>query len=393
MRIVNINKVVTGQLLGKSLFNSKGKLLLAAGYELTNDILDSLKSLGYNAIFIMDELSEDIVPEEVIEDSIRQILSQKVAETFEGIKNNPAFEAFAPENIKQILNSDPSFKNVVQMQSVRQQVDMLLDEIISNHVMMFSSLPVKSENGKEYQHALDTSILAILIAQKFNYTKRELRFLGTAGLLHDIGKLPFKNLAEKEWEVLTAEEKFILREHPSYSMMILRGSEVNTFVEQTAVLQHHEHLDGSGYPQRLKGVNTPPRPSKTPEAGVIYRFAEILAVANEYDRLISGFVDGKKYSPSEAISKMIGKVGNWWNSHALKALTQVVQHYPVGCCVRIRMTSSHKYAGYSGIVSESNEDEQNKPVIVLYEDSVGGRITPRKYDLSREKLVHLEMIL
>lgn len=133
MRIININKVVPGQLLGKSLFNSKGKLLLAAGYELTRDLLDSLRSLGFHAIYIMDELSEDIVPEEVIEESIRQILSQQITDTFEGIKNNPAFEAFAPENIKQIINSEPSFQNVIQIQSVRQQVDMLLDEIISNH--------------------------------------------------------------------------------------------------------------------------------------------------------------------------------------------------------------------------------------------------------------------
>ncbi|MBD3165639.1 HD domain-containing protein [bacterium] len=393
MRIVNVERLQPGDTLGKSLFNERGELLLSSGFSLNEDMIRKIARQGYTFVYVMDEFTEDVKPQDVIDDTIRQQANAALAEQFKGCKDNLAFEKLAPEEIKRRLNEEDKVANLIKMPSIRNQVTSILDEIVDNHVSMFTSLPMKADAGADYQHAIDTTVLSILIAQKFRFDYRELKVMGTACMLHDIGKMAFPKLAEKPPKELTRDERMILREHPVYSMKILAGSSPDGFVEQAVVLQHHERYDGQGYPQRMRSSTRPPNAPAPPQSGIMHRYAEILAVANHYDNLLSGHIDGRKYEPAEAIIKVINEGGRMFNPHVVNALTQVVQCYPVGATVKIRKNASGAYEGYVGVIKEANETDQSKPVIILLENTVGSAITPRVVDFSGERHMALELLV
>ncbi|HEX05542.1 MAG TPA: HD domain-containing protein, partial [Bacteroidetes bacterium] len=312
MQIVNINKVKPGDVLGKSLFNKKSELLLSSGYELTEDMINLMLSKGISFVYVMNELTKDINPEEVISSTVREITNQKMADTFAGVEKNLAFEKFAPENIKKQLEDNRKLKKIVNMPAVKKVVGEVLEDIVERQAMMFSGLQMKSTDGQDYEHAVDTTVISILISRQFRYDYSEMKILGSAAIVHDIGKMAFKELRNKPINEMTADEKMIIREHPIYSKMILEASDPEAYVEQAVVMQHHEMDNGRGYPAGLKGFGRPPTRERGKDAGFIHRYAEILAVANVYDNLISGTFDGETYPPDRAILKLVnGEAGVW----------------------------------------------------------------------------------
>ncbi len=393
MRIVGVDKLEPGQILGKSLFNNRGELLLTSGYSLNNEMINLVHTKGIRFVYIMDDITEGIVPEDVISDTVRQVTNQKLAETFENVQNNLAFETMAPDEIKKRIEERTQAKNLIKMPSIRKQVGQIIDDIVDNHVSMFTALPMKSDMGKDYEHAFDTTVLCILIAQEFRYDFRELKNLGTAAMIHDIGKMSFPQLLEKPQNQLTRDEKMILHEHPIYSTQILRGSSPDSFIEQTTVMQHHERFDGKGYPQALKGTPGPPVKAKKTSSRSIFRHAEILAVANAYDNFISGSLDGNPLSPAEALEEMINGASTAYNHHIVKALTNVIQTYPVGATVKIKQTASGSFIGYTAVIMEANEIDQSKPKVLLTHNAVGAQIVPKAVELDGERFVKLELAM
>jgi len=393
MRIVQIEKVKPGDVLGKSLYNKNYELVVSAGFKLTEEMISTLKRREYNYIYIMDELTKGIMPEEVVSETIRIMTNRQLAETFESIKNNLAFETFAPEEIKKRMDEGCCEMPSIRMASVRKAATHLVDEILQNGREIFASLPIDDSAAVDLQHSLDVTILSVLIGQKFSFTEEEMKQLGTAALLHDVGKLVFPTLRDKPPAELSREERMILREHPVYSMMIIRGGDPNSFIEPVVVQQHHEYHDGSGYPNRLKGEPFPPTKAFKRGRQTMHRYAEILSAANMYDNLLRGNNDGVKRSPAEAITWMVTKMKEKFNPHILRIMPQLIQCYPTGALVRIDKTTSGSYEGWYGIVARSNDEDQSKPLILLTHDPNYKESTPTQIDLSSEKEVVLDLVL
>ncbi len=393
MQIVSVEKLNEGDILGKSLFNRRSELLLASGYELNREMIELIKARGFKFVYVMNEITKDIKPEEVISDTVRQIANQKLAKTFEGVRNNLAFEKFAPEDVKRRLEDHTKLPKMLAVPEVRRVVGQILEEIVENQITMFTSLPMKSDSGKDYEHAMDTSVLALLISREFRYDYADMRALGTSAMVHDVGKLVFPTLSEKRPQELTGAERTILREHPIYSKLILEGSEPDAFMEQTTVLQHHEQNNGKGYPQMLTGCGKPPYKGRGDDAGYIYRHAEILAVANVYDNLVSGSHDGVTYTPDQAITAIVNGRAGSWNYYVIRALLRVVQCFPVGTSVRVKNNASKSYIGYTGVIARANPDDQTKPVIVLTEDAHGQQIKPKQVDFKSESFMAIELVV
>ncbi len=391
MRIVKLENLHTGDILGKSLFNKRGELLLASGFQLSDEMIAKIRKSGFHYIYVMDEATRDIVPEEVISDTVRQVANQKLAETIDGVKGNLAFEKFAPAEIKKRLEEDQKLRSFVKVADIRKQVGNILEEIIDNQIMMFSSLPMKSDEGHEMEHAMDVTLLSLLLSREFNFDHREMRALGTSAMLHDIGKMVFPTLLKTPVSELSRDQKMMLREHPVYSMLILQGSEPTAYVEQATVLQHHEQHNGKGFPKGLRGFGRPPIKDRGKDQGFIHRHAEILAVANVYDNMVSGTQDGTVYSPDIAIQKIVNGDTGLWNPWVVKALSKVISVFPKGSMVRINKTATHAFEGYVGVVAKTNESDPHRPFLVLIQNAVGADITPKILDLNSEKHATIEL--
>ncbi len=392
MRIVGIDKVQPGDLLGKSLYNKDYELVVSAGFKLTDEMIKTLRRRKYYYIYVMDELTKDIVPEEVVSEAVRVMTNRELADAYEAVQNNLALEAFAPEEIKKRLEEGEAQPSI-RMSQIRKVVSSLIDEIIRSGKQIFAALPIGEGAAADLQHSLDVTILSVLIGQKFGFNEEEMRQLGSAAMLHDVGKLVFPAIRGKTYAEQTREERMIMREHPVYSMLILRGSDPDAYIEHATVLQHHELFDGSGYPNRIKGEKFPPTKVFKRGKNTMHRFSEILVVANLYDNLVRGEFDGIARSPEEAITTMVTRMKQKFNPHILKILPQLIQSYPTGAYVRVGRTTSGNYDGWYGVVARSNEKVQSKPLLLLTHDSYHKETPPVQVDLSTEQEVSLDLVL
>jgi HD-GYP domain-containing protein (c-di-GMP phosphodiesterase class II) len=394
MHLVSVDHVQPGAILGRSLYNERMDLMLATGYKLTRDILISLKNKGFTYIYVMDQVADDIIPEEVINTTLRQAATKSVGDAFNTVRSSPVFKSIRPNELAKRLDSDPKLSGLLNLNSMRTVAVNLIEEVIANNVKMFSELPIRSDDGYEMQHAIDVSLLSLLVGQQLGMVMNDLRSLVTASLLHDIGKSVIDSYLKSLKEHTAADIEAIEQEHPTYSMLLIKGSDSSSFKEQFTAQQHHELLNGEGYPSGLTADDVPPLKKTTAEDGKqIFRFAQILAVTNRYDNLVSGVIDGTIMSPEKALESLVLEAGDKWNSFVVRALVQVVQLYPIGTRVRVVQTDTPDIAGYYGVVIENVPEYPSKPVVILTHNSLQQQITPMKFDFKLDRRIKLELVL
>lgn len=139
-------------------------------------------------------------------------------------------------------------------------------------------------------HQVRVAVLAYRIGREMRLPQEELDGISMAGLLHDIGKLRIPAEILTKPGVLSDAERSLIREHPRQGFDILRPIDFPWPVADT-VLQHHERLDGSGYPQGLSG-------------GTITTSARILAVADVVEAMSSD----RPYRPIVGLPEAIEEI-------------------------------------------------------------------------------------
>jgi putative nucleotidyltransferase with HDIG domain len=121
-------------------------------------------------------------------------------------------------------------------------------------------------------HSVNVSMLSVFLGLRMGYSHQLiLENLALGGLFHDIGKV----LIEKKDDAMTSDEDPAMQQHPKLGAELLVGKDKEVANEvRMIVAQHHEFLDGSGYPNKLKGL-------------AIYDLARLVGIANIYDNLVS----------------------------------------------------------------------------------------------------------
>jgi len=125
-----------------------------------------------------------------------------------------------------------------------------------------------------YTHAVNVCTYATALGRTIRLEQEELLDLSPAAFLHDVGKVRIPPAVLHKPAPLTEEEWAIVRRHPEWGVQILRVKTFSRPLIRTIVLQHHERLDGSGYPQGLTGLH-------------IHLLARLVALVDVYDALTS----------------------------------------------------------------------------------------------------------
>jgi len=149
----------------------------------------------------------------------------------------------------------------------------LLSKIRDNYLCIVRNLSNSLEEKDKYtrNHCERVTKYSLAIAKKMRLNEEELLGLEFAGLLHDIGKIGIPSEIINKEGMLTSEEYEVIKKHPELGYELLKSM---TFLDSSSkiLLQHHERIDGKGYPYGL-------------EAHEIDKLAKILAVADAYDAM------------------------------------------------------------------------------------------------------------
>ncbi|KKL01125.1 HD-GYP domain-containing protein [Rheinheimera mesophila] len=258
------------------------------------------------------------------------------------------------------------------IEDATQLISQLADTILSEDALV---LHLISQAGKEqesmYFHVLNVSILAMMLAKNLNCSADEVRWVGLGAMFHDIGKLKIPSQILRKTTGLTNPEQNFIKLHPKLGLELLALTQHFPAEAKAIVEQHHEYLDGSGYPAALN-------------ADAIHKLARIVAVVNEFDNLCHPQDMSQARSPHHALSVMYKTMKGKLGDLEMKMMIKMMGIYPPGTVV---LLSDQRV----GIVMAVNSDSMLYPDVLIYDADVprleAAIVTLEANKLSIEKVI------
>jgi HD-GYP domain-containing protein (c-di-GMP phosphodiesterase class II) len=250
-------------------------------------------------------------------------------------------------------------------------VHAISDSVARNASALISLARLKTADDYTYMHSVAVCAMMVALARQLKLSEPEVRAAGMAGLMHDLGKALMPMAVLNKPGKLTDAEFAIIRTHPveGHKMMLAAGG-IDAFTRDVC-LHHHEKMDGSGYPDKLKGDG-------------ISLFAKMAAVCDVYDAITSNRPYKSGWDPAESLRKM----AEWANGHfdpkVFQAFVRSLGIYPIGSLVRLT-------SGRIGVVVEQGSKSLTQPQVkVFFSTKSNLRIPSEVIDLSsslgREKI-------
>jgi HD-GYP domain-containing protein (c-di-GMP phosphodiesterase class II) len=272
---------------------------------------------------------------------------------------------------------------------MRSIVREILKEISEAGAKFLSTILLKAKDTYFLDHAINTTILSILIGVKFHFSRQELLNLALGSFLHDIGKIIINQIDDDPVKT----RRNLYREHPTFGYLLLRSSPDVSSMEVHVVHQHHEYQDGSGFPIGLIGENLPPIKTVKRKKGAIFRFAEICCVTDAYDNLVMNPLGEPQKTPEEALMKIILDAGKIFNKTIVTALHEIIPIFPVGSTIQIEDIIDPSLTNSYGVVAKINPEKLNRPVIVITMNKFHKKIKPIMIDTSKLRNIKMKLIL
>jgi HD-GYP domain-containing protein (c-di-GMP phosphodiesterase class II) len=241
-------------------------------------------------------------------------------------------------------------------------VDDIASSILRNPGALVSLARLKTRDDYTYMHSVAVCALMVSLGRQIGMSEGDCRVAGQAGLMHDIGKavMPL-DVLNKPGKLTDAEFK-IIRGHPQRGHALLVDGQGATPEMLDVVLNHHERVDGTGYPARL--------PSDK-----LSQLARMGAICDVYDAITSNRPYKAGWDPAESIARMASWKGQF-DSGLFAAFVQSLGIYPTGSLVTL---ASQRVA----IVAEQNPGNLVAPVVVAFFSlRTQLRIPPQRLDLA-----------
>lgn len=258
------------------------------------------------------------------------------------------------------------------IEDASQLVSNLADTILSEDALVLHLISqAGTEQESMYFHVLNVSILAMMLAKNLKCSAEEVKWVGLGAMFHDIGKLKIPSQILRKTTALTTPEQNFIKLHPKLGLELLNLTKEFPAEAKAIVEQHHEYLDGSGFPAGLK-------------ANEIDKLARIVAVVNEFDNLCHPADMTQARSPHHALSVMFKTMKGKLGDIEMKVMIKMMGIYPPGTVV---MLSDKRV----GIVMAVNSDSMLYPDVLIYDADVprleAAIVTLEANKLSIEKVI------
>jgi len=284
------------------------KVALSEGTRLNSGLIERLKLWGITTLDIREETIDGefgITGKSV--DTVQQKFFDSYDRTINVIKS--AFETMR-------------FFNEVPLQEMRELAFSAITPLsqsigVINHLHM-----VHRQDDYTFHHSVNVAVICGVLGRWLGYKGNELNELILAGLLHDIGKTKIPLEILNKPGKLSVDEMNIMKLHTIYGYKLITTLPSISRKVHFGVLQHHERLDGSGYPLRVT-------------ADKIHPYARVVAVADLYDALTSDRVYRKKLTPFAVVEMMVEEMFNKLDPQVCTVFLNNVRDYLNGNVVEL----------------------------------------------------------
>ncbi|WP_088071353.1 HD-GYP domain-containing protein [Gottfriedia luciferensis] len=350
MRIVVTSALVPGTILGKPILNEKGKILVNANVPLTEMMISRLHKLGISYVFIHDPLSEGLELEATISDELRIESTQKIEDAFVKFKNEELHLRWLS-----LEKSAPKLKGIIES---------LLKELRGNNDVLSLLTDVFSYDEYIFTHSLNVTMYSLAIGTNLGLNKSQLDLLGLGALLHDVGKMAVPNQILDKKDRLTEYEYEVIKQHTTAGYEILREVPNIHSVVAVCALQHHERINGSGYPKGIFGKD-------------MHLFSKIIAISDVFDAVTSNRVYRQAMLPHEGLELLYCGSDKLFDARLVQIFRDSLSIYPTGLTVQLN-------DGRRGIVARQNAASTDRPIIRIIEEQGIELSTPYEVNLYNE---------
>ncbi len=317
-RYMRTRQLKPGMKMDQSVVDRLGRNLITRGAVLDEYIIDSLLKLGIMNVYIQ-EGEVDPEDEKVIISAAAQANIEKLyTEDRSKVSLSNSVRERISHGIQSIYNDTDTANLANTTASITND---LLNAIDQNNAIAIDISELKTSDEYTFKHSVDVATISMILGKQMGLSKQEIFEIGVTGLLHDVGKTKVPLEILNKPGRLNDEEFDIMRQHSVFGYRMVKDKP--DFNPQIAlgVLQHHEKINGSGYPM---GVNEQQ----------ISPYAKILSVADIYDALITERPYKQAFSQRDAV-EMIMSMTHELDMRAMKSFLESMILYPVGSIVEL----------------------------------------------------------
>ncbi|MFD2178227.1 HD-GYP domain-containing protein [Veronia pacifica] len=252
----------------------------------------------------------------------------------------------------------------VEIAPLRELGSDIVNNIFERRDAVFWINGIREKSTYLLEHSLGVAFHLVNFGRYMGFDKPLLEDLAIGGLIHDIGKVMIRDEVLNKPGKLTDDEFVHMKEHQVLSQPILNSMTSLSQISRDVSLMHHEKLDGTGYPNRLKGDE-------------ISSVGRMSAIVDIFDALTTDRVYKPAMSPSEAFKVMISLTPFHLDTDLLKSFIRCVGFYPPGSVIELSN-------GRVGLVTQQNEDDMTKPTVkIFYSIRTGGYREVEYIDLKK----------
>jgi len=229
-------------------------------------------------------------------------------------------------------------------------IDDIVDKLLSDDNVTLHLMNGKSEFEDIYFHALNVSVIAMMVGKAKGYDAARLKELSFAALFHDIGKIKIPSAILRKQTPLTGPEMNYLKLHTKYGLDLANAIQDFPDSAKKVIAQHHELNDGSGYPEGLKESE-------------IDELAQVIAVANAFDNLCHHNIPSEQKIPYVALSHLYKNCKHLYSNDNLNILIKFMGVFPPGTVVQLSNETI-------GLVISVNSKNILYPNVLIYDPNV-----------------------
>jgi putative nucleotidyltransferase with HDIG domain len=347
-RFINTEDIKTGMVLARTIATKEGKALIFNGSELRASSIDTIRNAGIAKVIIVtnspnsvidnpeesdgSELDYDILPKEIQPETeiINEAFREKTVSKIKNFMSKPVSE-LSDSEVRDYTND------------IARSMDQVVDSVLTNQDAVFNLTSLKNYDDYTFQHSMNVAVIASALGAGLRFNSNKLRTLVTGAVFHDIGKTMIDiNIINKPSQ-LTDDEFAEIKKHPTFGYHFAKDRMHLPPDMLMCILQHHEYMDGSGYPLGCK-------------SNQISLFAQIITVADIYDAITSKRSYHEAKLPSEVVEYIMGNATYRLSVPVVEVFVSKVAVYPVGTDVELSN-------GTKGYVSENFEGSTLRPMI------------------------------
>lgn len=315
---VRVRSLKSGMKIDQSIIDKTGRILLARGTTLDDYLIASLQKLGINGVYIRE--GED----ELIESEENAPVSKETLDTIERLRVSDRARVTLTESVKQRVAEGMSYlySNTASedfADATKTIANDLMKAISTSDSLAFDINMLKVSDEYTFKHSVDVATMSMVIAKKQGMSDSDVYSIGISGLLHDIGKSKISTDILNKQGRLTEDEFEIMKQHASIGYEILKDNNDIDMLVKIGVLQHHEKINGKGYPVGIMEHQ-------------ISEYAKIMAVADIYDALVTERPYKKAFTQRDAV-EMIMTMTDELDITAMRSFMKSVILYPVDSTV------------------------------------------------------------